>query len=168
MEKQTKNIITRASIESDLRWINTGDIRLTTVLCVILGIVFIPCSMAVIFTLTPIIPMISLQVICVILGLLFLLPVVLNGIALAKHLKRRKQIANGAFEIKAVELSYKEERPYQRSTAEYLNFSGFERYMVGHTTYQLVSSDDLFYMVYFKGSNVIELAFAAKLYEYQP
>ena len=168
MEKQTKNIITRASIESDLRWINTGDIRSTIFLCVMLGVFCIPCSMAMLFAAVPNVPMISLQVICVILGLLFLLPVVLNGIALAKHLKRRRQIANGEFEIKAVELSYKEERPYQRSTAEYLNFSGFERYMVGHTTYQLVSSDDLFYLVYFKGSNVIELAFAAKLYEYQP
>ena len=49
MEKQTKNVITREFIETELRFYNTASIRLTLILCGALSLIFVPLTIGVVY-----------------------------------------------------------------------------------------------------------------------
>lgn len=168
MEKQTKNIITREWIEKELRFYNTADIRSTLVVCGALSLIFVPLTFGAVYG-------IFLLSVNILLKLLFSLltgaitsaPIWMNLLTLRGAFAERKMLQHGDFDIVTREVLYKSEKPYRRHIEEFLHFAGFKGIMVGHTTFQLASKGDEFYIVHYKTKNAISLLYSVKLYEYQ-
>ena len=76
-------------------------------------------------------------------------------------------LARGDFDIVTRDVSYKSEEMVQRRLENYLHFCEFNKISVGHTTFQLASAGDTFYIVHYKAKKDIKLLYSAKMYEYQ-
>ena len=168
MEKQTKNVITRESIEKELRFYNTADIRSTLVLCGALSPLFVLFTVLVVYGFVTLLKTIWLKIILsVFLGVLTSSPIWLNLLALGIRLKERKLLRNGDFNIAVCEVQYKDERFVNRHTEKYLHFDGFENVSVENVNYDLVSQGDEFYIVHYKGHATIKLLYSLKMYEFR-
>ena len=167
MEKQTKNTITREHIEKELRFYNTADIKSSLVLCGVFTLMLFMCF----GFLCAVLSMIEERLFKSLLILLFCgvlsIPLWYYLFVILKALSKQKMVKRGDFDIVTREVLYKREKPVQRHTEEFLYFQDFKEASVGHTTYQLASQGDLFYIVHYKSSSHIELLYSHNMYEYK-
>ena len=167
MEKQTKNQINRAFVEKELRFYNTADIRCSLVLCAAWSLIFLPITwLCVWYTLTQIDnPLLKIAMFSV--GtVIFSSPIWLNILMLVKCLLERKKLKNGEFDVVVRRVISKDEKIVHRHMEEFLTFDGFAELSVGHTTYELATYGDVFYLVHYCGKNKIKLLYPEKMYEY--
>lgn len=168
MEKQTKNIITREWVEKELRFYNTADIRSTLVLCGALSLLFVLLTVGLVWGFFALFKNIWLKILLsVLMGGLTSAPVWINLLSLIVSLKERKLLNCGEFDIVTRDVSYKSEKMVYRHIQEYLHFSDFKEFSVGHTTFQLASAGDTFYIVHYNAKKDIKLLYSAKMYELQ-
>ncbi len=168
MERQTKNIITRESVERELRFYNNADIRSTLVLTLALSIFFIPFTILLVYAVLALTENVFLKIVLgTVAGVLMSAPIWINICFLFSFLHERKLIVGGEFEIVIRPVSYKSKEIAHRHTEELLVFSGFERTTVGHTEYQLASPGDDFCLVHYRNKKTIKLLYSLKLYEYK-
>lgn len=168
MEKQTKNIITREWVEKELRFFNTARIKSTLVAVGIPSLLFLPFAFAVVRYFFTTYDKLWFEILmAVIFGGLLTLPTWICLSVILKCLSEKKMIDRGEFDVVKLELQYKSERRVRRSYEELLHFGGFKAESVGHTTYQLASAGDEFYIVHYSGNDEIVLLYSAKMYEYK-
>ncbi len=168
MEKQTKNIITREWVEKELRFYNTADIRSTLVLCGVLSLLFLPLTIGIVYAICALIENILLKIVLsVIIGAITSAPIWINLLRLRGSLTERKLLENGDFDIVIRNVQYKSEKIVHRHIEEYLHFDDFEEFSVEHTTFQLASQGDAFYIIHYKTKRLIKLLYSAKMYEYK-
>lgn len=161
MNKQTKSIITRESIQNDLRFQNTAEIRGAVYSGFMLVFVYLP----LIIFLIVISEMISVQLFLTVL--LVLSPIILYAVYLYTVLSQRKKIADGEFMVVTAELSYKSETIINRRHVELLHFAGFRKCSVNHTIFQLADAGDEYYLVHFPDKTDIALLYPTEQYEYK-
>ena len=169
MEKQTKNIITNQSIEKDLLFYNMAAIKSCLVLTVVflllaalgaalLGLMITECFNA------PSAKAISLAII---IGLSSL-PVWFPLLDLIARLFERRILLKNGFEVVTARVLYKIERPHHRHVDELLCFTDYGECVASHTTYQLASAGDEFYLVVVQRKKpVVKSFFSQKSYEYR-
>ena len=168
MENQTKNIITREMIERELWFYNKATVKTLLVTCVPASLFMIPLSIILAsVTLSDIYNIVAKIFFALFFCALGTFPIWLNLIVLRETLSQRKKLLRGEFDIVTRELLYKDEELVNRNIREYLHFSGFNGITVGHTTYQLASEGDTFYIVHYKASKNIQLLYPAKSYKLQ-
>ncbi|MBE6717863.1 MAG: hypothetical protein E7574_01215 [Ruminococcaceae bacterium] len=168
MEKVTKQILTRKFIKGELSFYNTADMR---VCWVYLGLLVFVGGFIVFFI--NIIESGKDAAISTNVILLFLcIPAALIIYSFVLCLKRKKMLENDEFDILTDEVSYKTEEYRRRgrrsSYEEVIYFKTFGRVSVSHTTYQLASNDDMFYMVAYRFRKPqLVLFYSSKIYEYK-
>ena len=170
MEKQTKNVITRESIEKDLWFYNTADIRSTLVVSGAAALVCVPLIAMMVYISCEIFSSVWLEVVfSVLLGGLMGTPMWINLFSLIKSLKERKLLKNREFDIVVCKLEYKYEtyvRQFShRGVENRFNFDGFKDKAVGRVNFNTASPGDEFYVVYYKGHSNIESIYPMKTYE---
>lgn len=165
MEKQTKNVITREFIETELRFYNTASIRLTLILCGALSLIFVPLTIGVVYGFFSLLKNIWLKIVLsVLVGGLTSAPIWINLLSLKTSLAERKLLQNGDYNIAVCEVQYKDEKTVQRHTEKFLHFVGFKEVSVGNVHYDLTSQGDEFYIVHYKGFTEIKLIYSLKMY----
>lgn len=168
MEKQTKNIITREWVEKELRFYNNADIKSTLVLCGALSLFFVPLTVGVIWGVVSLLENVWLRVfLSVLIGGIMSAPVWINLLSLRVSLEERKLLLSGDFDIVSREVLYKSEKTSQRHSDYLLHFEGFGDTSVTRTQYELASSGDEFYIVYYRSQNTVKQFYSAKMYEYK-
>ena len=171
MNQQTKNIITRKTLEDELLFTATANVRYTAVVssAFSLFLLFFGVGLSALVLGTCQTPF---ELGC----LIFCYVLVCGAIVLIwsrffMAIRYRKRIQNGEFEVTAVPLSYKAERYVRRgrhaSVVEEFYFADFEPYQPGHTVYQLADAADLFYLVHLTGAKHILRAYLGDMYEYK-
>ncbi len=167
MKKQTKNQINRAFVEKELRFYNTADIRATLVTGGAMCFLFIPFAAFCAYFIWITVDASFLRFLLSAVGaILFSCPAWLHVIALVKSLLERKQLNNGEFDVAVRKVTYKDEKIVHRHVEQYLTFEGFAELSVGHTTYELATYGDVFYLVHYRGKKEIKLLYPEKMYEY--
>ena len=168
MEKQTKNIITREFIEKELRFYNGADIKSAVVLLGVLSLLFVPITIGTAHVILSLVKNIALKIalLIVVCGLTSA-PIWLNLSGLFVSISNRKLLARGEFDIVTRDVQYKSEKMVHRHMEEYLHFQDFGAVWAGHTTYQITSNGDVFYIVHYKTKNKAEMIYSTKMYEYK-
>lgn len=172
MEKETKNIITRAWLEKELRFYNTAEIRSALVCIVPFTFVFVPLTALFVFIVGSNIQNILVRTICCILiGGFTSCPVWLILLSLCVSLKERILLSNGGFDIITREVLRKGEKldgfRYHREISEYLLFDGYPGIKVDHTEFQLASVGDQYYLVVYRSKKNVAILYSAKRYKYK-
>ena len=168
MKKQTKNIITREWIEKELRFYNTADIKSRLVLCGVFTVILLPITIALIYGILLSLDNVLVKIVLsIFMGAITSSPIWLSFLLIQNAFCERKMLARGNFDIVTCDVSYKSEEMVHRHMEEYLHFSGFNKISVGHTTFQLTSAGDTFYIVHYKDKKDIKLLYSAKMYEIQ-
>lgn len=173
MAKQTKNILTRDGVEKELRALNKAEKRANLALFAVSTFFFLPIAVLVVYGLCSSLSSIPLKVLLsVFFGGVISSPFWLTLWSLALVRKEKGMLDRGEFCIAVHPLSYKSEGPasHRRNVLvlrEYLHFDGFRRITVPHTTFQLASPGDAFYLVYYPGQKTIVFFYAADMYEYE-
>lgn len=168
MEKQTKNIITREWIEKELRFYNTADIKSRLVLCSVFTVIFLPITIALVYGITKSFNIVLAEIVLsIFIGGITSSPIWGFFLLIRNALCERKMLARGEFDIVTCDVSYKSQEMVHRHMEEYLHFCGFNKISVGHTTFQLASAGDTFYIVHYKGKKDIKLFYSAKMYALQ-
>ena len=168
MEKQTKNLITRAFVEEELRFNNTATIRYALVICAVSLPLFVPIAILVAgasasYIAHPILRVFLSVTLGGFIGVGAWIPLIVLLISLLKYRRTKK----GAFSIVTCTLNHKRERMVHRHVEEVLGFDGFKEIAVGHTQFQLATPGDVFYVVHYHGKRSIELCYSSKMYEYR-
>ena len=174
MAKQTKNILTRDGVEKELRALNKAEKRAFLALFAVSTFFFLPIAVLVVYGLCSSLSSISLKILLsVFCGGIMSSPFWLTLWSLALVRKEKKLLDCGEFYITVQPLLYKSEEraPLRRrrtiTLKEYLHFDGFRRIAVPHTTFQLASQGEDFYLIYYRGKKEITLLYAADMYEYK-
>lgn len=172
MEKQTKNIITREWVEKELRFFNRANTKTAILWGVAFSLLCIPVTIGIVSSVLKEFNNIIIELIlCVLMGGVFISPVAAMVFTLIKELMEKKRIDRGEFEISVRELLYKEEKYERRGrshqTKKVLHFSDFDDVTSGGSIYQLASSDDIFYLVHYRGKHEVKLFYPEKMYEYK-
>ena len=168
MEKQTKNIITRDWVEKELRFYNTADIKHSIFLFIIYTLVFLPITIAMLHGGGSSIKNTFLRIVLAIfLGGVMSSPIWISCFWILNALLERKMLMRGEFDIVTRELLCKSEKRVCRQLKEFLHFQDFRKKHVGHTTFQLASNGDIFYIVHYKTKKSIKLMYPAKMHEYK-
>ena len=168
MKRQTKNIITREWVEKELRFYNTADIRSSLVLCGALSPLFLALTFMLVYGAFAVFDAIWLKIVVAVLtGVIISSPVWIHLIYLYHRLAERKKLLRGEFDITIRPVSQKREKIIYRHLEEFLYFEDFEEISVQHTTFQLASPGDDFYIVHYKGGKLIKLFYPLKTHEYK-
>ena len=168
MKKQTKNIITREWIEKELRFYNTADIKSRLVLCGVFTVILLPITIALIYGILLSLDNVLVKIVLsIFIGGIVSSPIWLFFLLTREALCERKMLARGDFDIVTRDVSYKSEEIVHRHIEEFLHFCEFDKISVGHTTFQLASVGDEFYIVHYKGKKDIKLFYSAKMYDLQ-
>ena len=166
MPKQTKNIITRKSIEDDLMFYTTANIRSTLVWGGAINLLGIPIIALLADFLRPTDGH-PLSFICYGFILLLFISLLLSTfIQIPIALKEKKLIRSGEVEIVILPLLYKQEKVYRRHTEKLLYFENFKGEMVGNTEYDLALAKQEYYIVHYRNSKNIKMIFSTERYEY--
>lgn len=167
MAKPTKNILTRDYIANELRKKNARDCKgLLPPLYILSGALYLFLLFCFLFAYLSVLE-------TLLIPLAFAAPFLTVAIIYSvKFSKERKRILCGEFEIVTRPLQYKEERAvhgYRRyDYMEVLVFRDFKAFPVEeHTAYELATNGDEYYIVYYKNSKHIRLAYSTKMYEYK-
>ena len=188
---ETKNIITKETIEKELKFLNKADIRSSLVMIAVMAVIFVPLSIIPIYIFFSVGRKTILLGICCFLGfLVFLLPIFLNLISLVKAINEAHLLKKGDWFVDTDEVRYKTEEVEHRHTIDVLYFYRYGRVVSGgverrHTIdvlyfyrygrvvsggaeFQLASQDDAFYLVIYKKKKPsIVLHYSQKMYEYR-
>ena len=166
---ETKNIITKETIEKELKFLNKADIRSSLVLIAVMALIFVPLSIIPIYIFFSVGRKTILLGICCFLGfLVFLLPIFLNLISLAKAINEAHLLKKGDWFVDVDEVRYKTEELEHKHTIDVLYFYRYERVVSGGAEFQLASQDDVFYLVIYKKKKPsIVLHYSQKMYEYR-
>jgi len=172
MKKQTKNIITRQGIEKKLYSDNQASLKHTAlfffvmlVVCGVASTIFIVAGFEV--------ENLVIDIISVIFAAMVTVPAWVMLAGFVKDLIERKHLKNGDVEIVTLPLLYEtEETRYTRRTrTEYkqykFHFAGFDAHLVSSEQSERFTMGDEFYIVYYKGSKKIKMAYPLKMYEYK-
>ena len=160
--------LTRDGVEKVLRSLNKAEKRSILALFAVSTFFFLPGAVLSIygicseFSSTPLKILLS-----VFIGGLISSPFWLALWSLALVRKEKKLLDRGEFYITVQPLLYKSEDLVQRRLEEFLHFEGFRRIAVTHTTFQLASQGEDFYLIYYRGKKEITLLYAADMYEYE-
>ena len=127
MDKQTKNLITRGSVEKELRFYNHADFRSAVVGSCVMSAVFLPITYAILHSLFNSEMHILLQILGGLL-VVFLVAAPSWGCILALYwsIYEKRRLDRGEFEISTCQLLYKREKPAHRHVEEMLVFADFE------------------------------------------
>ena len=162
MEKQTKNIITRKTVEKELYLRNKADIRSPLVMCGILLLIFALPTIGIIALIQNIYMKI---LVAFLLGSGPVVAFLLQLFVLRISFKERTLLHNGDFEITVHKVQYKDEKLVNRFGAQkYLHFGGFKKIAVENANYDLTAQGDAFYLVHYKGSAEIKLLYPLRAY----
>ena len=168
MDKQTKNLITRDSVEKELRFFNRADYRSAVVASCVMSAVFLPITYAILRSLFNSEMHVLLRILLALLvAFLVASPSWGSLLALAMAIMEKRRLDRGEFEISTCRLLYKREKPVQRHVEEMLVFADFEECAVSHTQYQLAAGGDVFYLVHLRNKKKVKLLYSAKMYDYQ-
>ena len=95
-KNETKNIITKETIEKELKFLNKADIRSSLVLIAVIAVVFLPLSLLPIYIFLSVGRKTILLGICCFLGFsVFLLPIFFNLISLLKSINEAHLLKKG-------------------------------------------------------------------------
>ena len=168
--KTTKEIITRESIGQELRALNRKSVRIELMLLIPALLIFSP---LVLFLTAEILSSVESLLLRVLFGAAFgalaVFPVSVLIYMLCTTCANARLLARGEFDVATYEVSYKsEEYINRRYVVERVYFVGLKKPLeVGHTTYQLTSAGDVFYLVTYRSKKPsVKLMYAAKRYEY--
>ena len=172
MEKATRNIITREEIEKKLRSDNIASLKHTAFVFFVLAIVgavwfiFIASFFAEV-------PNFGLGVIFFLLAIVGTVPAFATLPNFVKDLKDYRHLKNGDVEIVQRPLLYEtEETCYTRKTRiaytkHKFHFEGFDACLASTEQSKRFARGDEFYIVYYKGTQKIQLRYPLALYEYK-
>ena len=168
MKKATKNILTRQEVEEELRFLNTADIRFTIAEIALFSLLLVPLTILLLwsaFAFSSASPLVIVISFLLVIALDF--PYFIEGRNLVRCFAQRKQLKKGEFEITRSQLSYKNEVQMRRHSEYRFYFSGFAHYIVGKSRYELFEDGDEFYLVHYRGRDVIKIIYPIKTHEYQ-
>lgn len=169
MAKQTKNIITRADIEKELRHLNRADLRTTVTFS---AIILIICGSICAFV-TAIIwhdyNSLNLRLgISISSCLLILSPLILCVLHLFGVQKEKTMLDRGDFYITAAPLAYKSTVTKRRRDYLLFHFVGYPPTSPSRSIPLLTEEGDEFYLVcYHSERPTITLLYPCKMYEYK-
>ena len=168
-KNETKNIITRETIEKELKFLNKADIRSSLVLIAVMTVFFLPLSILPIYIFFSVGKKTILLGICCFLSFsVFLLPIFFNLIPLVKAINEAHLLKKGDWFVDVDEVRYKTEELEHKHTIDVLYFYRYERVVSGGAEFQLASQDDVFYLVIYKKKKPsVVLHYSQKMYEYQ-
>ena len=168
-KKETKNIITRETVEKELTRLNKADIHLSLVLLIFMTVVEVPLSILPICLFFAVgEQMVLLGIGCFLLSFALLIPVVIQLVSLITALNETQLLKNGDWFVDVDELQYKTEEMERRHTINVLYFYKHGRVGSDDTEYQLASQGDAFYLVVYKKKKPrVALHYFQKLYEYR-
>ena len=170
-----KNIITRDSIKQSLLRSCKTHIRVSLVVLTALGLAAI-----LIFAIALAVSSVfrgfwQKLIILLLMGIPMFIPVLVFLAQLVEHLRARRRLLKDDFEIVTAVLLYKKEETYRplyhnrrykhKKYLEILYFDGFFT-PTDHTTYQLATAGDTFYLVRLKGDNYFLATYPEKTYKY--
>ena len=168
MPRQTKNVITRAFIEKELRFYNTADIKSALVSFGVLTPIFLPITIGITYGILSFLKNVLIKIVLsVMVGGLTSVPIWINLLALFRALSERNLLIRGDVDIVTRDVSYKSEQLIHRHIEEYLHFHDFKEVSVEHTVFLLASAGDTFYIVHYKAKKDIKLLYSTKMYELQ-
>ena len=164
-DTQTKEIITRASVEQQLYRQSTLEIRTSSVMFVILSALCILMA----FLMNSAVAHLHLRLFFRILDTVIpLLPMIFMANTLILTVYERQLLKRGAFDVLPSTLYYKDEKLRRRRTVRYLYFESYRGCPVGHTAYALASPGDPYYIVVYRMKRQkIKLFYAGRQYEYR-
>ena len=172
MEKQTKNIITRESIEKKLRSDNSASLKVSALAflaAVLVGILWVVFFIPSFFEA----PNFGFGVLFFLLAIVGTVPAWVLSVRFVRDLKEYKHLKNGDLEIVTRPLLYEtEEMRYTRKTrVEYMqhkfHFEGFDAFLASPEQSKRFTRGDEFYIVYYKGSKKVRLMYSFAFYEYK-
>ena len=170
MKKQTKNIITREWVEKELRFYNSADLKVGIGIFAIAFFTCVPFSAFFIWLIVGSTDNLIFKIAgSVILGGMFIVPVIVAALAIPRAISERRKLIRGEFDIVAAEMSCKTEKAGRRQIYLFLHFPGFREKQVDKTTYFHAEIGDEFYIVHYrteKSNKTIKLLYSAKMYEY--
>ncbi len=173
MEKQTKNIITRESIEKKLCDDNRASLKVSALAffaAALVGILWVVFFIPSFFEA----PNFGFGVLFFFFATVGTVPAWVLLPNFVKDLKEYQHLKNGDLEIVIRPLLYKSEkevRTHSRTrrwrTQGIFHFEGFDEFWVSPGMYQHCTWGDEFCIVHYKGTSKIKLAYPLKLYEYK-
>ena len=168
-KKETKNIITRETVEKELKRLNKAEIHSFLVLFIVMTLVCVPVSILLIYGFFSVgRHIVLLGIGCFLLSFALLIPVVIQLVSLITALNETQLLKNGDWFVDVDELQYKTEEMEQRHTINVLHFYKHGRVVSGDVSYQLASQGDPFYLVVYKKKKPrVALYYSQKLYEYR-
>lgn len=167
MEKETKNIITRSSVEKELRSCNTANLRISLILNSVLLPPYILLIVGIVYGIFMCINDLILDIIIsavLVVGLAIFPFNILRPLGFI--ISEKRLLDRGEFDIITADVIEKRKKTVSRHEAKILVFAGFEGVAVSSTTYDLCSVRDEFYIVYYRGKNTISLLYPTKMYKY--
>ena len=172
MGKQTKNIITRKTIEAYLIAENVKN-RKHSALTFCLAAFALGVVCAVLLSFAFVADSILGSCILVFFALVATVPAWVLLPPFIKDLKEYKHLKNGDMEIVTLPLLYETEEicSTRRTRIEYrqhkFHFEGFEACLASSEQSKAFARGDEFYIVYYKGTKKIQLRYPLAFYEYQ-
>ncbi len=166
MSKQTKNIITRESVASELSNKNRLELRIIMLPFVLLLVLYVPIIIGLLSSMYGGGYSLAGRIMMVCLSLALTAPVVGVAIVICSILGERKMLYRGEFELETSKLIKKKEKLHHRRLIECLVFKGYKVFSVGHTTYQLATEGEDYYIVHYRGKKTVQLVYPASMYEY--
>ena len=174
MEKTTRNIITRKSIEEKLRSDNRASLKvsiLTFLAAALVGILWVVFFISSFFEA----PNFGFGVLFFLFAIVGTVPAWVMLAGFAKALIEYKHLKNGDIEIVTRPLLYKSQKEVRIycnkrtrwQTRSFFHFEGFDELWASPEMYQNFTWGDEFYIVYYKGSKKVEKVFPLKMYEYK-
>ena len=174
MQKQTKNIITRKSIEEKLRSNNRASLKVSALAffaAALVGILWVVFFIPSFFEA----PNFGFGVLFFLFAIVGTVPAWVMLAGFAKALIEYKHLKNGDIEIVTRPLLYKSQKEVRVycnkrtrwQTRSFFHFEGFDELWVSPEMYQNFTWGDEFYIVCYKGSKKVEKVFPLKMYEYR-
>ena len=174
MQKQTKNIITRKSIEEKLRSDNRASLKVSALAffaAALVGILWVVFFLPSFFEA----PNFGFGVLFFLFAIVGTVPAWVMLAGFAKALIEYKHLKNGDIEIVTRPLLYKSQKEVRIycnkrtrwQTRSFFHFEGFDELWASPEMYQNFTWGDEFYIVYYKGSKKVEKVFPLKIYEYK-
>lgn len=168
-KEETKNIITRETVEKELKRLNKAEIHAFLVLFIVMTLVCVPVSILLIYGFFSVgRHIVLLGISCFLLSFALLIPVVILLVSLIQAINEKKLLKNGDWLVDVDEVQYKMEEVERRHTIKVFYFYKYGRRAAGDVEYQLASQGDAFYLVVYKKKKPrAVLNYSQKLYEYR-
>ena len=174
MGKQTKNIITRESIEKKLRTDNIASLKVSALAffaAALVGILWVVFFIPSFFEA----PNFGFGVLFFLFALVGTVPAWALLPNFVKDLKEYRHLKNGDVEIVTRSLLYKSQKEVRVycnkrtrwQTRNLFNFEGFDEFWASPEMHQNFTWGDEFYIVYYRGSKTVKMLFPLKMYEYK-